>query len=261
MSALTTADLRAFLAARYRPVDIIIAAAGAVSHESLLGHTAALFGGLIDRRIGVTPEARYVGGARVWERRFEQCHVALGFEAPSYLDDSSYAAQVLSGLLGGGTSSRLFQEVRERRGLAYAIYSSAWGLKDTGMLGIGAATGTDALPSLITVVARELHALAAEGPAAGEVARAKAQLKSGLLMALESSAARAEQMARQLLAFGRLVPACEIVERIDAVTADCVRDLAATIFSSRPSVALVGAGRKSRALAADAERLMRGSAG
>jgi predicted Zn-dependent peptidase len=157
---------------------------------------------------------------------------------------------VFSGLFGGGMSSRLFQEVRERRGLCYAIYSSCWGLVDTGLFGIHAATGPDMLGKLIDVVSELLVGAAAEKPAEAELARAKAQLKAGLLMGLESSSARAEQMARQLLLFDRLIDAPELIERIDSVTADAVRDLAAKLVSGAPaSVAVVGAGGKGDAFA------------
>lgn len=256
VSHLTSRDLRAFLAARYQPSDMIISAAGAIRHDDLVRHSAALFAALTDKGLGVEPRAQYAGGVRAWGKRFEQCHFVLGFEAPSYLDDETYTVQVLSGLLGGGTSSRLFQEVRERRGLCYSIYSSAWGLKDTGMLGIHAATGAETLSSLSDVIAGELLGLAASIPAPDEVARAKAQLKSGLMMMLESSAVRAEQMARQLMALGRLVTTEETIERIDDVTPERVRALASKVFSGRPSIAVVGAGRKSRAFAADALRMI-----
>ena len=147
-----------------------------------------------------------VGGARFDGKPFEQSHLVLGFESPSYRDGDFFAAQVFSGLFGGGMSSRLFQEVRERRGLCYSIYSSAWGLKDTGMLGIYAATGAEMMSELIDVVGAELKQIADRGALDSEVARAKSQLKAGLLMALESRPRGLEQMARHLLAHGRVMP-------------------------------------------------------
>ncbi len=159
-------------------------------------------------------------------RRFEQAHVVMGYESPSHREPDFYAAQVLSGLFGGGMSSRLCQEVREKRGLCYSIYSSAWGLNDTGMFNIHAATGPTTVGTLIDVVATEFDKAAASRPKADEVRRAKAQLKAGLLMGLESPIARAEQMARQMLALGRLVPTAELIEKVDAVNAEQVRRLA-----------------------------------
>lgn len=171
-------------------------------------------------------------------------------------------AQVFSGVLGGGMSSRLFQEVREKRGLCYAIYSSLWGLRDTGMLAVHAATGARMVDELAGVVAGELAALAVEGPGAGELHRAKAQLKAGLLMALESSSVRAEQMARHILAHDRLISPAELTRRVEQVTPERVQDLARTLLEQRPTLALVGSGRKAKeqaenAAAAIAKTIMR----
>jgi predicted Zn-dependent peptidase len=260
IKAATAGDLRGFLAQRYVPGDMVISAAGAVHHETLVRHAEALFGGLCGRE--PLPEgsheepARYVGGARSSQKAFEQSHVLLGFEGPSYRHEDAFMAQVLSGLLGGGMSSRLFQEVREKRGLCYSIYSSAWGLKDSGMFLIHAATGHEMVAELIDVIGGELAQIATEGPAEREVARAKAQLKAGLLMSLESSGARAEQMARHLLVYGRLIAPDELIARVDAVTASGVRRFAAGLVAGEPCVAVVGAGRKSASHARRAAQVM-----
>jgi predicted Zn-dependent peptidase len=180
----------------------------------------------------------------------------MAFTGPSYRGQEFYVAQVFSGLFGGGMSSRLFQEVRERRGLCYAIYSSCWALADTGLFGIHAATGPEMMGKLIDVVGQQLTRAAAEKPAEAELARSKAQHKAGLLMGLESSSARAEQMARQLLLFDRLIDTAEIVDSIESVSAEAVREMAAKLFlDSRASVAVVGAGRKGKEYAELAERM------
>ncbi len=244
------ADLRAFLKANYGAARMVLSAAGNVDHDALVRHAEALFGGLNDGTGSRFEPARYVGGTRTSPKPFEQSHLVLAFAGPSYRGQDFYIAQVFSGLFGGGMSSRLFQEVRERRGLCYAIYSSCWALADTGLFVIHAATGPEMLGKLIDVVGEQLVAAAAEKPGEAELARSKAQLKAGLLMGLESSSARAEQMARQLLLFDRLMDAPELIERIDSVTAEDVRDLAAKLVSgSPPSVAVVGAGRKGEAFA------------
>jgi predicted Zn-dependent peptidase len=243
-------DLRAFLSANYGAARMVLSAAGHVDHAELVRHAEALFGSLNGGVGGRFEPARYVGGMRTSPKPFEQSHLVLAFAGPSYRAQEFYTAQVLSGLFGGGMSSRLFQEVRERRGLCYAIYSSCWSLADTGLFGIHAATGAEMMSKLIDVVGEQIVAIAAEKPAAAEVARAKAQLKAGLLMGLESSSARAEQMARQLLLFDRLIDTPELVERIDSVTAESVRELAARLVSGSPaSVAVVGAGHKGEAFA------------
>jgi predicted Zn-dependent peptidase len=252
-------DLRAFLAANYGAGRMVLSAAGSVDHDELVRHAEAQFGRLNGGVGGRFEPARYVGGTRTSAKPFEQSHLVMAFAGPSYRARDFYTAQVFSGLFGGGMSSRLFQEVRERRGLCYAIYSSCWALADTGLFGIHAATGPEMMGKLIEVVGDELMAAAAEKPADGELARAKAQLKAGLLMGLESSSARAEQMARQLLLFDRLMEPPELIERIDAVTADAVRELAANLVgASRPSVAVVGGGRRGEAFARmAAERVTR----
>ncbi len=163
---------------------------------------------------------------------------------------------MLSGVLGGGMSSRLFQEARENRGLCYSIYSSAWGVGDTGMLAIHAATGGEMMAELIEVIRGELTGMALKAAPEREVARARAQLKAGLLMGLESCSVRAEQMARQLLVAGRLIPQEEIVAKIDDVTPESVRALAEQMLRRAPlSIAVVGAGKRSRRFAEAAGRL------
>jgi predicted Zn-dependent peptidase len=252
---LTSADLRAFLRSRYLAPRMVISAAGAIDHMNLVRHAEALFGGLNGGEVQAGEAACYVGGRRALEKPFEQSHLLIGFEAPSYREADFYAAQVFSGLFGGGMSSRLFQEVRESRGLCYAIYSSAWGLADAGLFEIHAATGTEMMEELIDVIAHEMADAAAERPREAELARAKAQLKAGLLMSLESSSARAEQMARQVLVFGRWLSAEELIQRVEEVTAERVRAMAERLAtSSRPSIAVVGAGRRSAEFALTAER-------
>jgi predicted Zn-dependent peptidase len=252
-------DLRAFLAANYGASRMVLSAAGSVDHDELVRHAEAQFGRLNGGVGGRFEPARYVGGTRTSAKPFEQSHLVMAFAGPSYRARDFYTAQVFSGLFGGGMSSRLFQEVRERRGLCYAIYSSCWALADTGLFGIHAATGPEMMSKLIEVVGDELIGAAAAKPADAELARAKAQLKAGLLMGLESSSARAEQMARQLLLFDRLMEPPELIERIDAVTADAVRELAAKLVgASPPSVAVVGAGGRGETFARmAAERVTR----
>jgi predicted Zn-dependent peptidase len=237
--------LKAFLKRHYTPNRMVLSAAGSVDHELLVRHAEALFGGLARREGPDALPARYEGGVRAYKRRFEQTHMLLGFEGPSYYADDFFAAQVFSGLFGGGMSSRLFQEAREKRGLCYSIYSSAWALADAGLFSIYAATGPEMMSQLTDVVVEELESVAGKGPTAAELARAKAQLKAGLLMSLESSSARAEQMARHIIAHGRLLSTDELIASVDAVDAGDVRRFAQHLHAGAPSVAVVGAGRSS----------------
>ena len=252
----TRADLKAFLRRRYHPENMVLSAAGAVRHKSILRHAEALFGGLIGNgRAAREQAAAYVGGTRVSEKPFEQSHLLIGFPSPSYCAGEFFTAQVFSGLFGGGMSSRLFQEVREKRGLCYAIYSTAWGLRDAGLFGLHAATGEQLMGKLINVVGTELRRAADTAPSAQELGRSKAQLKAGLLMSLESSSARAEQMARHLLSHGRLGPADELNAAVDDVTSDRVRDFAAKLSASPASIVVVGSGKKSLKYARQAESM------
>ena len=245
--AATSDDLRTFLKLNYQPARMVISAAGAVSHDAIERHAGALFGSLSPAISSplVEESALYVGGDRSSTKAFEQSHVLLGFEGPSYRHADSFTAQIFSGLFGVGMSSRLFQEVREKRGLCYSIYCEAWGLKDSGMFQIHAACGHDTVTQLIDVVAQEIDNIARDGPTVREVGRAKAQLKAGLLMSLESSGARAEQMARHLLVHGRLLTAEELVAKVDAVDIDHVTALARKLSATPSSTVVVGSGRKS----------------
>ena len=249
--------LRGFLARRYVGGSIVLSAAGAVDHDDICRHARDKFSALSATESGAGEAARFVGGVRGLGRAFEQAHVVIGLSSPSYRDDGYLTVQILSGLLGGGMSSRLFQEVREKRGLCYSIYSSAWGISDGGLFAVYAATGRETVDPLIEVVSDELKRLAGEAPSSREVERAKAQLKAGLLMGLESAAVRAEQMARHLQAHGRLIPTQEIIDKVDAVSAEGIRALAESMLAGGPpAVAVVGAGRKSLAHARRANELI-----
>jgi predicted Zn-dependent peptidase len=252
VKAISRSNLKDFLAERYHPAGMVLSGAGAIRHEDAVRHAEALFGALTSSGSGVEEPALYQGGVRSSSRKFEQAHLVMGFEAPSYREPEFFAAQVLSGVLGGGMSSRLFQEVREKRGLCYAIYSTSWGLKDSGLFAVHAATGPGMIGELIDVVSDEIDRMAASGPDEAEVARAKAQLKAGLMMSLESCSARAEQLARQILLHGSVLSTSEIVAFVDSVSADDVRALAQRLRRREACVAVVGAGRNSGNFAARA---------
>lgn len=248
-------DLKSYLSEHYSPASMVVSAAGAVDHKRIVRHVQALFGGLSSKANGVESQAHYRGGSAASSKPFEQSHVLIGLPSPSVLDPDYYTAQVFSGLFGGGMSSRLFQEIREDRGLCYSIYSTVWGLKDTGMLAVHAATGPEMVDELVPVIAEQLAAVANDGPTPAELQRSKAQLKAGLLMALESSSVRAEQMARQLLTFDRLINMAELIEKVSDVTPDHIKDFAKGLLGQVASVAVVGSGRKSSAQATRAARL------
>ncbi|HEX4892872.1 MAG TPA: pitrilysin family protein [Hyphomicrobiaceae bacterium] len=253
VSSFTSDHLRSFLASRYRAGRMVLSAAGNVDHDDLVRRAEELFGGLPTGVPGDAVPAHYVGGLRHSDRAFEQSHVLLGYQGLSFRDPDFYSAQVFSGLFGGGMSSRLFQEVREKRGLCYSIYSSAWGLSDAGLLSVHAATGEEEIQQLLGVLRDELRRAANELPSDRELQRAKAQIKTGILMSYESSVSRAEQMARQLLAFDRLVATDDLIGRVEAVSGEAVRDVARRMLTGSPlSFAIVGAGPSGKDVSARA---------
>ena len=230
------------MARNYGPEHLVLSAAGKVEHERLVDLTDRLFGDM-PAGAGERPEpARYGGGTRI-ERRpdLEQVHVCLAVEAVPYHHPDHFALQVLSTALGGGMSSRLFQEARENRGLCYSVFSFASAYADTGQLGVYAGTDPEDLPELMQVVADETRALV-EDPGEDEVARARAQLKASLLMGLESCSAVSEDLARQLLCFGRRVPVEEVVAKIDAVDPAAVRRLGRELLLGGKGLTLAAVG-------------------
>ena len=240
VTGFTPNDLRAFLARRYRAPAMVVAAAGAVEHARVVEAAERLFAGLETAAPESAASARFIGGDRREIRDLEQVQVVLGLQGRSYRDADVYVAQTLAHVLGGGMSSRLFQELREKRGLCYSVCAYHLALDDSGLLGFAAATGEETAPELMQVLCDEITA-AAESIDDAEIARARAQLKAGQLMSLESPAARAGQIGKQMLAFGRVVPVEEIVAKLEAVTAERVRGLLAdTLAHSFPALAVVG---------------------
>jgi predicted Zn-dependent peptidase len=254
VAAFSRDDLREFVAQHYRPERMIVAAAGAVDHDAIVRAAEALFGHL-PRGAGEGGEAgRFGGGERRVRKRLEQAHLALAFETPGFRDPRIYTGQIFSTALGGGMSSRLFQELRERRGLCYSIYASTGAHAETGLMTIYAGTSGDDIAALSELTLDELKRAAADMTEA-EVARARAQMKAGLLMGLESPSSRAERLARQLGIWDRVPPLEETVERIDAVTAADVRRFAEGLIGSAPALALYGPVGKAPTLGRLKERL------
>lgn len=234
--------LRDYLGRNYRGPGTVVAAAGAVSHQAIVEKVDRLFGGFAGPAPGRPEAAHFHGGVHVERRDLEQAHLALALEGVPQRDPTLYSLQVFTNVLGGGMSSRLFQEVRESRGLCYSIYCFHSPYADTGLFGLYAGTDAADAKELMRVVVDEMEA-AAHGLTEAEVARAKAQMKSGLLMALESSGARAEQLARQMIIHDRVMPVEEIVARVDAVTVESARAAGRALLArSRPAVAALGPG-------------------
>lgn len=236
----TPESLRAYLAKHYRAPRMIVSAVGAVDHAAIVAAVNERLAAVPVDPSMPAPPARYAGGREIGVRDLEQAHIVLGLQGCSYLDPRYFAMQVFTNLLGGGASSRLFQEVREKRGLCYTIYASHQPFSDTGIFSIYAGTDPNDARDLTSVVVEELTD-AAETANETEIARVKALIKVGLLGMLESSSARADQLARQILAFGRPIPLDEIAARIDAVTIEDVRAAGhALVATGRPTFAGLG---------------------
>ena len=238
--AFARSDLSGFVAEHYAPEKMILSVAGAVDHDAVIRLAEQLFGHLPRGNSRVVEPARFGGGERLEVKPLEQVHFALGYEVPSYRDDEFHTAQVHAGVLGGGMSSRLFQELRERRGLCYSISAQTGSYADTGLATIYAGTSADQIGELALLTIDELKRASADMTEA-EVARARAQMKAGILMGLESPSARAERMARLVSIWGRVPDVEETLARIDSVTAAGVRDFAGRIqTTAQPALAMYG---------------------
>lgn len=228
-----------YMTAHYAAPCTVISAAGNLDHDAVVEMAGKTFAALPKGARPGHESLRYHGGETRTDRDLEQAHVALGFDGLGYDDPDFYVAQVLSTLLGGGMSSRLFQEVRENRGLVYSIYTYLSSYSDGGLFGLYAGTGEDEVREMMPVIADELNKVRRE-VSEEEVARARAQLKASILMSLESTSSRCEQLGRQMLIYGRPVPAEEIVAKIDAVTPANVCRVADRLFSTAPTLSAIG---------------------
>jgi predicted Zn-dependent peptidase len=228
-----------YMASRYRAGQMVLTASGQLDHDALVAMAEKLFSGLPGGAVPPTEGARYTGGDGRFDRELEQVHLALGFHGVTYTDPDYYVAAVLSQLLGGGMSSRLFQEIREKRGLVYSIHSFTSSYADGGIFGIYAGTGEKEVAELLPVVCDELAKLP-DDLTEPEVKRAAAQLRAATLMSREKPSARCEQLASQLLIYGRPIPPTEAVARIDAVTIDDLKRLARRLTQSAPTLTTLG---------------------
>nr|WP_321458216.1 pitrilysin family protein [uncultured Cohaesibacter sp.] len=249
-------DIENYMATHYHGPNMILAAAGAVRHEELVDLGERAFASFSKTPPKLLPKADYRGGEiRDIQRDLMEAQVVLGFQGCPFTNDNYYVAQLLAAILGGGMSSRLFQEVREKRGLCYSVYTFHWGFDDSGLFGIHAATGAEHLEELVPVIASELLRVS-EDLTDVELNRARAQIKAGLLMGTESPSSRASQLARQVTLYGRPRSLEEMEETVADVSTEDVRQLARQIFSgSAPSMASVGPVDKLMTVGEVADRL------
>ncbi|BAT58763.1 protease 3 precursor [Variibacter gotjawalensis] len=241
--SVTPKKLRNYLSRNYKAPDMVIGAAGAVDHKRIVDDVAERFASFTGPEGPAPVPAKFVGGTRLEARDLEQVHVTFALEGLPQKDPMLHSLHVFTNALGGGMSSRLFQQVREQRGLCYSIYSFHWPYSDTGTFGVYAGTDAGDTAELMRVCIAQL-AEATETLTQEEVNRAKAQMKAGLLMALESSSSRAEQLARQVMIYDRVLTTEEIVAKVDAVTVESARAAGRKLLSRNGiAVAALGPGR------------------
>ena len=232
--------LRGYLDAHYHGPNMVLSCAGALEHEELLQLASNGFGDFGAQIPQEAEDAKYIGGEYLEKRDLMEAQIVLGFEGRAYQARDFYASQLLATIMGGGMSSRLFQEVREKRGLCYSVYAFHWGFSDTGIFGIHAATGEEDVGELVPVIVDELKK-ATQSITIEETDRARAQIRAHLVMSNESATASAGQNAHQLLLFGRLISNDEMMDRLNSISPERLRDLAQRLFfESTPTIAAVG---------------------
>ena len=231
--------IAAYLERCYGPGVAVLAAAGAVDHDALASSVADKLKGLAASAPPHVDDARYVGGDAMVKRPLEQTHVVIGFPGVGALHDDHDALHAFAGIVGGGMSSRLFQEVREKRGLAYAIHAFHWGYADSGLFGLYAGAAAKDAGELIRA-SLDCLVEATEKIDAMELARIKAQMKVATLTALESPGARAGQLARQMFLYGRPMSLEAMIARIESITLESVKDAGRKALRGAPTVAAIG---------------------
>jgi predicted Zn-dependent peptidase len=251
---MTRADIFGYMRKNYAAGNVVVAATGNLEHDRVVDLVAKHFADLPGDMPRTPAPGLYTGGEFREERDLDQVHIVLGFPSVSYTDPDYYATLLLSTLLGGGMSSRLFQEIREKRGLVYSIYSFASPYVETGIFGIYAGTGESEAAELVPVTLEELQRVQIDADG-NELKRARAQVKASVLMSMESTGSRCEQLSRQLQIFGRLIPTEETMAKLEAVTVDDIRAAAGRIFRGLPTLATMGPAKRVPDLAAISHRL------
>ncbi len=254
VGAFGRADLKGFVKEHYGPAQMILAAAGAVDHDAIVAQAEAIFGGLKAQPQKAFQPAQFRGAERREVKALEQVHFAMAFDAPGYRHPDVFTAQVYATAMGGGMSSRLFQKIREERGLCYSIFAQSGAYEDTGQITLYAGTSAEEIGDLATLTMDEMKRAASDMSEA-EVNRARAQIKAGMLMGLESPSSRAERIARLLAIYGRVPDVDEAVGRIDAVTTEDVRRFAGEICAADTAMALYGPVEAAPSLEAIRDRL------
>ena len=239
VASMTRDTLMGYMGTHYTPPRMIFAAAGKLDHDVIVAMVEAQFSRVEAGIVEQPAAALYRGGDIRETRDLEQVHFVLGFESVSFHDPDYYAIAVAASTLAGGMSSRLFQEIREKRGLVYSIYGFNSAYSDGGLFGIYAGTGEEGLAELVPVLCDELIK-STSTIEEKELGRARAQMRTGIVMSLESTAARAEQIARQITVFDRVMPIEELIEKVEALSCADIERAISRLLSSDPTVAAIG---------------------
>ena len=241
ISAMTKADIAGFHAAHYRPSQVVVAVAGALDHDEVVAAIAdrcpSVPGGAPGPR---TPPPPRVVERVIEKRKTEQAHLVLGVRTPGALDDDRFALEVVTQALGGGISSRLFQEVREKRGLAYSVFSYRFALHDCGALAFYAGTSPKNAGQVVDLFHESFDALDASGLTERELAIAKGQVKGSMVLGLEDTGARMGRIGRSQLVHGRVPDIDDVLARIDALTLDDIDRVVAGLGQEPRALAAIG---------------------
>ncbi|MBQ9335155.1 MAG: insulinase family protein [Alphaproteobacteria bacterium] len=240
-------DLDMYLKTKYSTDKMILSASGKISQEQLVGLANNFTTKMTKFDIETVAKQVYRGGFSFKQKDLEQTHLIFGFEGVSHTDERKYDLTILSAILGGGMSSRLFQEIREKRGLAYSVFSFCTSYRDTGTFGVYAACEDSKAEEVVKLTIAELEKIQ-NSITKEELNKAKMQLRASLMMGLESSSTRMERMANQYIHLGRIVEPSEVVEKIEAISVESLKELAMKIFNTKPTLAFIGKGK-------DAEKL------
>lgn len=254
----TKGQMMDYMHTHYTADNMVVAAVGRVNHDAFVKMIEERMSEVAPHKNFVADKQIYVGGSRTECKKIEQTHLVLGFQGASYYMPNYYQYSVLSTIFGGGMSSRLFQEIREKRGLVYTINSFNQSLEHTGVFGIYAGTTPKELHELLPVVTDEIKKIMNEPVTDIELNRAKTQIKASLLMSLESSSTTAEIIARQMLLFNRVIPTEEIVAKIESITKDDLLKLAQTIFTTTPTYTILGCEGSTYPSYEEWQRILRG---
>ena len=237
--AMTPDTLLGYMGKHYSATGMVFAAAGNLDHQRLVDLAEDAFDSLPEPTNGGHEQARYVGGDSHQTRDLEQAHVLVGLEGMAFDDPDFYAASVMSTVLGGGMSSRLFQEIREKRGMAYAIYAYLQCYTDGGLFGVYAGTDKSQVEELVPLIFAQIKEISG-GLLDTEIARARAQIKAGILMSLESTTSRSEQLARQMMVFKKPLSIEDTIAKVEAVDEDAIKRVAERLLASPPTLTTLG---------------------